>query len=136
MGSANLTYHKKQSFASKYFIFGKICLNLRTSYKKLVWFTNQPLSNFFIKPLLNQTLLKIVSATGIFLWVLQNFQEHLFYRTFLVVPWLLLCLVTRVCLFIVGKLKHKVNKSCTFLFCKPSTIRVLISFFCRNENWN
>ena len=40
--SAKLTYHKDRSFASNYFLFWKYCFSLRTSYKDMIWCTNNP----------------------------------------------------------------------------------------------
>ena len=40
MVSSKWTYHKGRSFASNYFIFWKFCFSLRTSYKELIWCTN------------------------------------------------------------------------------------------------
>ena len=37
-----LTYHKEWSFASNCFIFLKICFSFRTSWKELIWCTNDP----------------------------------------------------------------------------------------------
>ena len=35
-------YQKERSFASNYFLFWKFCFSLRTSYKELIWCTNNP----------------------------------------------------------------------------------------------
>ena len=40
MVSTKWTYHKERSFASNYFIFWRFCFSLRTSYKELIWCTN------------------------------------------------------------------------------------------------
>ena len=44
MVSAKWTYNKERSFASNYFIFFStlFCFSLRTSYKELIWCTNDP----------------------------------------------------------------------------------------------
>ena len=42
MLSTKWNYHKERSFASNYFFFWKFCFSLITSYKKLVWCTNDP----------------------------------------------------------------------------------------------
>ena len=51
--------------------------------KKLAKFTGVHLcqSLFFNKVAGQQLYLKRDPDTGVFLWILQNFQEHLFYRT-------------------------------------------------------
>ena len=48
MVSTKSTYHKERSFVSNYFIFLKTFLfSLRTSYKELIWCTNDP--NVYIR---------------------------------------------------------------------------------------
>ena len=42
MVSTKWTYHKEQSLASNYFIFLKILFQFKTSYKVLIWCTNNP----------------------------------------------------------------------------------------------
>ena len=42
MVSTKWTYHKERSFASNHFIFWKFCFSLRTPYKELIWYTNNP----------------------------------------------------------------------------------------------
>ena len=42
MVTTKWAYRKEWSFATNYFIFWKFCFSLRTSYKDLVWFTNNP----------------------------------------------------------------------------------------------
>ena len=42
MVSTNLTYRKERCVASNYFIFWKFCSILSTSYKELIWCTNDP----------------------------------------------------------------------------------------------
>ena len=42
MMNTKWAYHKERSFASNYFIFLKICFNLKTNYKELIWCTNNP----------------------------------------------------------------------------------------------
>ena len=49
MATTKWTYHKEWSFASNYLIFfWKICSSLRTSYKELIWCTNNPNVNIRI----------------------------------------------------------------------------------------
>ena len=42
MVSTKWTYRKERSFASNYFIFWRFCFSLRTSYKDLIWYNNDP----------------------------------------------------------------------------------------------
>ena len=42
IASTKWTYHKERSFASNYVNFLKFCFILRTSYKELIWCTNNP----------------------------------------------------------------------------------------------
>ena len=42
MESTKWTYHKERGFASNFFIFWRFCFSLRTSYKELIWCTNDP----------------------------------------------------------------------------------------------
>ena len=49
MVSTKLTYHRKRSFVSNYFtIFRRFCFSLRTSYKVLIWCTNDPNAHILI----------------------------------------------------------------------------------------
>ena len=41
MVSTTWTYHKQRTFASNYFVFCKLCLSLRTTYKELIWCTSK-----------------------------------------------------------------------------------------------
>ena len=47
MVSTKWTFQKEWSFASHYF-FSKPCFSLRTSYKELIWFTNDPMPIFVL----------------------------------------------------------------------------------------
>ena len=40
--STKWTDHKERSFASNYFTFMKFCFSLRTSYKELILYANDP----------------------------------------------------------------------------------------------
>ena len=43
MVSKKWTYHKERPFATNYFVFSKkLSFSLRTSYKELIWCTNEP----------------------------------------------------------------------------------------------
>ena len=44
MVNTKWTYHKERSFPSNY-IFWKFCFSFRTSYKELIWCTNDPNAN-------------------------------------------------------------------------------------------
>ena len=41
------TYHKERSFTSNYLIFWKLCLSLRTCYKKLICCTKDPNAHIY-----------------------------------------------------------------------------------------
>ena len=48
MATTKWTYHKEWSFASNYLFFWKICSSFRTSWKELIWCTNDPNVNISI----------------------------------------------------------------------------------------
>ena len=48
MATTKWTYHKESSFATNYLIFLKICSSFRTSWKELIWCTNDPNVNIRI----------------------------------------------------------------------------------------
>ena len=64
--------------ATRYGLWKKLFLEILQNSQKNTCARVSFLMKLQAKP---ATLLKKDSGTGVFLWILQNFQEHLFYRT-------------------------------------------------------
>ena len=79
----NSNWHNKNGLANKkqspgYVLWERCSYKFRKIHRK----TPVPESPFLIKLQVRPTtLLKKDTGTGVFLWILRNFKEHLFYKT-------------------------------------------------------